>query len=87
MDGRGRYLDNIFIERLWRSVKAAGPRQYEDIYAPGQGAIKDYRDGHELHIGLATYFDYYNHERLHQSLDYRTPTAGPRRYDIYHKKG
>jgi putative transposase len=60
-DGRGRALDNIFIERLWRSVK------YEDIY------LKDYGTVPELDAGLADYFRFYNHERLHQSLDYRMP--------------
>lgn len=61
MDGRGRALDNIFIERLWRSVK------YEDIY------LKDYAAVRDLEAGLADYFHFYNHERLHQSLAYRTP--------------
>jgi putative transposase len=61
MDGRGRALDNVFIERLWWSVK------YEDIYP------KSYDDGHELHRGLGVYFDYYNNERNHSSLDKRTP--------------
>jgi putative transposase len=61
MDGRGRALDNIFIERLWRSVK------YEDIY------LKDYAAVPELEAGLAGYFRFYNDERPHQSLDYRTP--------------
>ena len=61
MDGRGRVLDNIFIERLWRSVK------YEDIY------LKDYATVPELDTGLAGYFQFYNHQRPHQSLDYRTP--------------
>jgi putative transposase len=61
MDGRGRALDNIFIERLWRSVK------YEDIY------LKDYATVSELEAGLAGYFRFYNHDRLHQSLAYRTP--------------
>jgi putative transposase len=61
MDGRGRALDNIFIERLWRSVK------YEDIY------LKDYALVPELAAGLAHYFSFYNDERPHQSLDYRTP--------------
>lgn len=61
MDGRGRALDNIFVERLWRSVK------YEDIY------IKDYALVPELETGLAAYFHFYNHERPHQSLGYRTP--------------
>lgn len=61
MDGRGRALDNIFIERLWRSVK------YEDIY------IKDYASVPALEAGLLAYFNLYNTERPHQSLDYRTP--------------
>ena len=61
MDGRGRAHDNIFIERLWRSVK------YEDIY------LRDYANGRELRSGLARYFRYYNSERPHQSLRYKTP--------------
>ena len=61
MDGRGRVFDNIFIERLWRSVK------YEDVY------LKDYASIPELSTGLADYFWFYNHDRPHQSLDYRTP--------------
>jgi putative transposase len=61
MDGRGRALDNIFVERLWRSVK------YEDIY------IKDYESVPELYFGLDQYFRFYNHERPHQSLDGQTP--------------
>src|SRR4029079_12588653 len=61
MDGRGRYLDNIFIERLWRSLK------YEDVY------LKDYASVPELAAGLAAYFHFYNHERPHQSLNYCTP--------------
>jgi putative transposase len=60
-DGRGRALDNVFVERLWRSVK------YEDIY------IKDYERVAELETGLTAYFQFYDEERLHQSLDYRTP--------------
>jgi putative transposase len=63
MDGRGRALDNGFVERLWRSVK------YEDIYIRGYEAVP------ELHHGLGRYFAFYNDERPHQSLDYRTPTA------------
>jgi putative transposase len=63
MDGRGRALDNVFVERLWRSVK------YEDIY------IRGYESVPELHRGLARYFAFYNDERLHQSLGYRTPAA------------
>ena len=70
-DGRGRALDNVFVERLWRSVK------YEDIY------IKDYEQVDELESGLAAYFRFYDEERLHQSLSYRTPAevyrAGARR--------
>lgn len=61
MDGKGRAIDNIFIERLWRSVK------YEDIY------IKCYEDGLSLYKGMKDYFHFYNKERLHQSLDYDTP--------------
>lgn len=61
MDGKGRVFDNIFIERLWRTVK------YENIY------LNEYDTGLELVAGLANYFDFYNHERFHQSLDYRTP--------------
>lgn len=61
MDGRGRALDNVFIERLWRSVK------YEEIYP------KDYADGWEAEESLAEYFCFYRHRRIHQSLGYRTP--------------
>lgn len=61
MDGRGRALDNVFIERLWRTVK------YEDIY------LKAYETVDELYEGLCSYFLYYNLERSHQSLGYRTP--------------
>jgi putative transposase len=60
-DGRGRALDNVFVERLWRSVK------YENIY------IKDYERVSELESGLMAYFQFYDEERPHQSLDYRTP--------------
>ena len=61
MDGRGRALDNIFVERLWRTVK------YENIY------LLDYGSVPELDTGLHTYFHFYNQERLHQSLGYQTP--------------
>jgi putative transposase len=61
MDGRGRCLDNVFVERLWRSVK------YEDIY------LKCYETVPELAQGLGRYFAFYNEERLHQALGYRTP--------------
>lgn len=63
MDGRGRALDNIFVERLWRSVK------HEDVY------LKGYTTLPELLPGLAEYFVFYNMERTHQSLGYRTPDA------------
>ena len=61
MDDRGRFLDNIFVERFWRSVK------YEDIY------IKGYTTVAELEAGLEGYFWFYNHERPHQTLGYQTP--------------
>jgi putative transposase len=61
MDGKGRYLDNIFIERLWRSLK------YEDIY------IKAYPSVQEARRGIGDWLTFYNDERLHQALGYRTP--------------
>lgn len=61
MDGKGRALDNVFVERLWRSVK------YEDVYLKGYATMK------EVKTGLKEYFRFYNHERLHQGLDDRTP--------------
>ena len=61
MDGRGRVFDNIFVERLWRSVK------YEEVY------LKDYQTPVEAYHGLAGYFEFYNPERLHQALNYGTP--------------
>jgi putative transposase len=61
MDGKGRYLDNIFVERLWRTVK------YEDVY------LKRYETVRQVKEGLKAYFELYNHRRLHQALDYRTP--------------
>jgi putative transposase len=63
MDGRGRCLDNVFVERLWRSVK------YEDVY------LRCYESVPDLERGLAAYFAFYNGERPHQSLGYRTPAA------------
>ena len=63
MDGRGRWIDNVFIERLWRSVK------YEDVY------LKAYETLTEARRGLAAYFAMFNTRRPHQSLDYRTPDA------------
>jgi putative transposase len=62
MDGRGRVFDNIFIERLWRSVK------YEEVF------IKEYQDVLSRIEGLRAYFRFYNDERPHQALGYRTPT-------------
>lgn len=61
MDGRGRFLDNVFVERLWRSVK------YEEVY------LKAYESLTEARAGLGDYFEFYNARRRHQSLDYRTP--------------
>jgi putative transposase len=63
MDGRGRTFDNIFVERLWRTVK------YEDIY------LKAYPTGSALYHGLRGYFEFYNQARPHQGLDYQTPAA------------
>lgn len=61
MDGKGRALDNIYIERLWRSLK------YEEVY------LNDYRSMDELKTALTRYFHFYNTERFHQSLEYATP--------------
>jgi putative transposase len=63
MDGRGRCLDNVFVERLWRSVK------YENIYLYGYETVP------QLRQGLERYFPFYNDQRMHQGLDYRTPAA------------
>jgi putative transposase len=63
MDSKGRAIDNIFIERLWKSVK------YECVY------IHVFDDGVQLYEGLQKYFYFYNKERLHQSLDYKTPES------------
>jgi putative transposase len=63
MDGRGRALDNVFVERLWRSV------QYEEVY------LREYNTVREARQGLGRYFGFYNEERLHQALGYRTPAA------------
>lgn len=63
MDGKGRALDNIFVERLWRSVK------YEWLY------MHEFRIVAELRAGLDEYFEFYNVEQLHQSLGYKTPQA------------
>jgi putative transposase len=61
MDGRGRWMDNVFIERLWRSLK------YEDIY------LKGYADGHEAKAGIAAWVAFYNGRRPHMALGHRTP--------------
>jgi putative transposase len=63
MEGRGRCMDNIFIERLWRSLK------YEEVY------LKDYQQVPEAHPGIEKYFQFYNYDRLHQNLNYQTPAA------------
>ena len=63
MDGRGRFLDNIFIERLWRSLK------HEDIY------LKHYADGREARAGIASWIAFYNGRRPHQALGYKTPMS------------
>jgi putative transposase len=68
MDGRGRCMDNIFTERLWRSVK------YEEVF------LKSYQNIQEAQTGLEEYFEFYNNERPHQSLDYATPAV------VYFKK-
>ena len=71
MDGQGRVFDNIFVERLWRTVKV------EEVY------LRDYQTVSEARSGLGRYFAFYNHERLHQALCYHTPAevygvaAGP----------
>ena len=63
MDGKGRYLDNIWIERLWRSLK------YEEIY------LNEYKNGKELYEALNKYFLFYNFQRPHQALKYKTPAS------------
>ena len=61
MDGKGRYADNILLERLWRTVK------HEEVY------LKAYSNGREARAGLDAYFSFYNTQRPHQALGYRTP--------------
>jgi putative transposase len=61
MDGRGRALDNIFTERLWRTIK------WEEVY------LHEYATPRDARRSLTTYLQFYNHSRLHQALDYRTP--------------
>ena len=68
MDGKGRAIDNIFVERLWRTVK------YENVYLQAYGTTL------ELYNGLKNYFKFYNNERFHQSLDYKTPS------EMYYKQ-
>jgi putative transposase len=63
MDGKGRALDNIFTERLWRTIK------YEEVY------LKEYASPAEARRGLSAYLDFYNHRRLHQALAYQTPAS------------
>lgn len=63
MDGKGRAFDNIFVERLWRSVK------YEEVY------LKRYETGREAMDGLNNYLTFYNNKRLHQALGYKTPRS------------
>jgi len=70
MDGRGRWRDNVHIERLWRTVK------YEDIYLQG------YENLRALKRGLASYFDFYNRYRFHQTLDYETPDQRYRSFQV-----
>lgn len=69
MDGRGRAIDNVFIERLWRSVK------YEEVY------LRDYTDGWHAEESLSAYFRFYDEERIHQALGYRTPD------EVYRDRG
>ena len=61
MDGRGRWMDNVFIERLWRSLK------HEDVY------LKAYADGREAKAGIAAWITFYNEQRFHQALGHRAP--------------
>jgi putative transposase len=70
MDGKGRAFDNIMVERLWRSVK------YEEVY------LKDYQTIAEAVLGLRRYFEFYNNERIHQSLNYCTPASVYEMMDI-----
>jgi putative transposase len=61
IDGKGRWIDNVFVERLWRSVK------YEEIY------LRGYANGHEAQRSLTKYFAFYNPKRVHETLEYATP--------------
>jgi putative transposase len=73
MDGRGRWMDNVFIERLWRSLK------YEDVY------LKGYADAREARQGLQKWMSFYNQERPHQALAHRTPMAPGHRRPNHHR--
>jgi putative transposase len=75
MDGRGRWLDNVFIERLWRSVK------YEDVYLKAYDSIPAVRQG------ITTYFEFYNCRRRHQSLDRKTPKHRIMFTGVYYLRG
>lgn len=70
MDGKGRAIDNIFVERLWRTVK------YENVY------LQCYSDGVSLYNGLKEYFEFYNNDRFHQSLEYQTPSQMYRKPNV-----
>jgi len=72
MDGKGRWMDNVFIERLWRSVK------YEEVY------LKEYCSVQALRLGLNQYFEFYNHQRPHQALNGQTPAQ---MYNSFKLKG
>jgi putative transposase len=74
VDGKGRYADNILLERLWRTVK------YEEVY------LKTYSNGREARAGLDAYFSFYNTQRPHQPLGYRTPVRYTRRHQMNHRK-
>ena len=63
MDGRGRFVDNIFTKRLWRTIK------YEEVY------LQEYSTPLKARLCLGQYIEFYNHERLHQALDYQTPAS------------
>ena len=69
MDSRGRALDNVFTERLWRTIK------YEEVY------LHSYASPREARVGLTHYLEFYNHERVHQALDYQTPA------EVYYQTG
>lgn len=75
MDGKGSYNDNLFVERLWRTVK------YEEVY------LKAYQDGREVKISLDNYFRFYNTERPHQALGYRTPAEVLTPIPVVNEKG